>query len=299
MSLSLNISSPLRYPGGKSRISTFLIDLILINNLEGKPFYELYAGGAGAALNLLFSDVVSNIVINDLDAHIYSFWNSVVNNPEGILKLIHDTPVNISSWNIQRNIYENHSKFTELEVGFSTFFLNRCNRSGILYKAGPIGGLDQMGNYKIDVRFNKEELSNRIKKIAHYASRITVTNFESIDFLRRITCNLDDKFFIFLDPPYYEQGENLYLNFYKHEDHERLRDILKKCQTKYWFLTYDNCPEINNLYFEFTRSELPMSYTLQAKRKSKEIMIFSNSLYLPRNLRIGSKLSPLNLKSTL
>lgn len=285
-------SSPLRYPGGKSKISGFIEDIILLNNLEGGVFYELYAGGAGASLNLLFDGIVKELVLNDLDIHIYSFWVSILNDTERFLELIHNTKVDMDSWEQQRNIYCNVDHFSTLEIGFSTFFLNRCNRSGILYNAGPIGGKNQTGNYKIDVRFNKQNLIKRIKRIADYAHLISVEQKESITFLKEIFAKVDERDFVFLDPPYFAQGENLYLNFYQFEDHQSLRNILSKNQQNNWFLTYDNCKEINQLYSDFIRSELPMSYTLQEKRKSKEIMIFSETLSLPRTLRLGAKSIP-------
>ena len=294
MNKSLDMASPLRYPGGKSRVTPFLTDILLLNNLEGSTFYELYAGGAGAALNLLYKGVVENIVINDYDIHIYSFWMSVIHQTDRLLKLIHDTPVNVDVWQKQRNIYENHELHTDLEVGFSTFYLNRCNRSGILYKAGPIGGKGQNGNYKIDVRFNKIELSERIIKIAKYGERIKATRFKTKSYLPEIF-STDENQFVFLDPPYYNQGENLYLNFYHHDDHEQLMRLLSNNHDKNFFLTYDNCDAINDIYSKFRRAELPMSYTLQSKRKSKEVMIFPNALRIPKSLRIRKTTLPLQI----
>ena len=134
------IASPLRYPGGKSKISSFIEDVILLNNLEGCTLYEMYAGGAGASLKLLLSGICDGIVLNDLDHHIYAFWDCVLNRTEELIELIHDAEITIENWYTQRRVYENFEAHDTLEVGFSTFFLNRTNRSGILYKAGPIGG---------------------------------------------------------------------------------------------------------------------------------------------------------------
>lgn len=289
-----NFLSPLRYPGGKSKISSFIEDLILLNNLEGCTLYELYAGGAGASLNLLFSNICDKIVLNDLDRHIYSFWHSILNESEGFLRLVNDTEINITNWDNQRHIYENHTLFSLLEVGFSTFFLNRSNRSGILYKAGPIGGRNQTGKYKIDVRFNKVDLTRRILKIAELRGKIEIHSNESILMLKEIFSR-SEKQFIFLDPPYYVQGEHLYLNFYDDSNHVALCDILKENANKNWFLTYDNCDRINELYRRLRRSELSMSYTLQSKRKAKEVMVFSDKLYLPKQLRMGAKTQLLSL----
>ena len=143
-----NFNSPLRYPGGKSKISFFMEDIILLNNLEGCTLYELYAGGAGASLNLLLSRICNKIVLNDLDFHIYAFWYCILNHTEEFIKLINNTEVNIGNWLIQKEIYRDFKEHDILNVGFSTFFLNRSNRSGILYKAGPIGGREQTGKYK-------------------------------------------------------------------------------------------------------------------------------------------------------
>ena len=293
MNFNYKFISPLRYPGGKTKISSFIEDILLLNNLEGCTFYELYAGGAGASLNLLFSGLCNKIVINDLDYHIFAFWKSILSHTEDFLRLLKDTEINIVNWDKQKEIYNKHTEYGIVEVGFSTFFLNRCNRSGILYKAGPIGGRDQTGNYKIDVRFNKTDLIKRIELIAGFREKIEIRNLESLEMIDMILNNNSNDSFIFLDPPYYIQGEHLYLNCYNDQDHMALAEKLKTNSEKNWFLTYDNCDRINELYSEFRRSELSMSYTLQNKRKAKEVMFFSNNLYLPKQIRMGSKSYPL------
>lgn len=295
MGLNYSFNSPLRYPGGKTKISSFIRDIILLNNLEGCTLYELYAGGAGASLNLLLSGICDKVVLNDLDFHIYAFWYCILNHSEEFIRLINDTDVNIKNWLIQNEIYKNHEAYDILRVGFSAFFLNRSNRSGILYKAGPIGGLNQTGKYKIDVRFNKVDLINRIEKIARLSNKIELHNVESLKLLKAVFDNNTTDSFVFLDPPYYVQGERLYLNFYKDSDHIILRDILKDNKASSWFLTYDSCKRIHELYYHFRRSHLVMSHTLQEKKNSKEVMVFSDNLYLPKQFRIGSKMLRINL----
>ena len=77
-------SSPLRYPGGKSALSDFLIDVIDLNDLRGSAYYEAYAGGAGAGIKLLMEGAVSQIYLNDADYNIYSFWISVLDESAAI-----------------------------------------------------------------------------------------------------------------------------------------------------------------------------------------------------------------------
>lgn len=280
--------SPLRYPGGKAKIANFLQDVILLNNLENSTVYELYAGGAAASLSLLLANSCQQVVLNDLDKHIYAFWYAVLNETDELVSLIENTAVNIESWLAQSSIYKDADNHDLLTLGFATFFLNRSNRSGILHKAGPIGGQQQTGNYKIDVRFNKSELISRIRKIARFRDRIKLHNREAIELLGEVLPESDGNF-IFLDPPYFDQGERLYLNFYKEADHKRLRDLLDKHRDANWILTYDNCEKINDLYKGFRRSDLIMSYTLQTKREAKEVVIFSDELCLPKQFRLGNK----------
>ncbi|MGO2346144.1 MAG: DNA adenine methylase, partial [Providencia sp.] len=148
--------TPLRYPGGKGKLSYYIKSLIDENSLNDGVYIEPYAGGAGVALELLLQEYVRHVHINDIDIAIYSFWDSILNNTENFSRLVHDTIINIENWEKQKDILLNSGNHSTLEIGFATFFLNRTNRSGIL-KAGVIGGKTQSGKWKLDVRFNKNE----------------------------------------------------------------------------------------------------------------------------------------------
>ena len=275
----MNNYSPLRYPGGKASLANYLKRLFSMNNVDCS-YYELYAGGAGAALDLLFSDTVKKIVLNDADFHIYSFWKSILYDTENFIRLIENTIVNIDSWHQQRDIYNDDlAHHSNLEVGFATFFLNRCNRSGIITKAGPIGGINQCGEYKIDCRFNKTNLIKRIEQIANRADDIEIHNDDTIDFIKQNLNKLkDENSFMYLDPPYYKKGKSLYLNYYTHTDHENLRNILSTIRDFKWIISYDNVKEINDLYDGFNTSLHLLNYSLQNKRKTNEILIFSDKI---------------------
>src|SRR5690625_1246846 len=155
--------SPLRYPGGKSKLTKQIISLFETNNYNNGVYIEPFAGGAGIALSLLLNNYVDRIHINDLDISIYSFWKAILEDSEKFIQLIWKTPITIDEWKFQKNIQENPESASTLELGFSTFYLNRTNISGII-KGGVIGGYSQNGNYKMDARFNKEKLVDRIQK---------------------------------------------------------------------------------------------------------------------------------------
>ena len=138
----------------------------------------------GVALRLLLNDDVEKIMVNDFDKGIYAFWYSVLNYTEQLIEKIETTPITIEEWKVQRDIQNNKDNYEDLlSLGFSTLFLNRTNRSGII-KAGVIGGLKQNSNYKLDCRFNRKKLSEKISLIASMRNRIQLYNMDAEEFIR-------------------------------------------------------------------------------------------------------------------
>jgi len=289
--MTTNIS-PLRYPGGKTVLSPFLSELLIENSLHGGIYAEPYAGGAGAALNLLFSEIVDEILINDADYCIYCFWKSILEQKQKFLTLIDKTPVTILEWKKQRKVYQNYKNHSQIKVGFATFFLNRCNRSGILMNAGPIGGKEQQGTWKIDARFNKTELKLRIERISLYAERIKIFNLDALVFLKDIISKNPqvDRTMVYLDPPYYLKGSELYLNHYKNADHSKVKNYLEKKRKFKWILSYDNVEQIRKLYGNMNQLSFCLSYTAHIPKVGSELLIYNDCLKVPlesKNIKIA------------
>lgn len=283
------VHSPLRYPGGKSVLSDLMADVISLNNLHDGVYIEPYAGGGGAALALLFGEHVNRIVLNDADPCIYAFWDAVLHRKEDLIRRIQETPININEWQHQRNIYRNHHRYSRIKVAFASFYLNRCNRSGIIANGGPIGGMAQVGKWKLDARYNRDELIRRIEKIHLYRDRIEIHNLDAIDLLSNVVGYSDNlnKTLVYLDPPYYVKGSSLYLNYYSSDDHAQLAALIKR-QTGYrWLMTYDNVHEIRELYKECNASPFDLRYSAHTSRLGSELLIWSPNL----SVRIGSFLS--------
>jgi DNA adenine methylase len=275
--------SPLRYPGGKTVLAPFICELLYENKLQGGIYAEPYAGGAGAAINLLFSENVDEILINDADYCIYSFWKSILDQTKKLLKMVDDTSITIQEWKKQKKIYTNYEKYSRIKVGFATFFLNRCNRSGILMNAGPIGGKEQEGAWKIDARFNKENLKSRIERIALYKERIKVSNLDALRFIRTIVSKNPavDKTLVYLDPPYYIKGSELYLNHYQKNDHGKVKSFLEKKHKFKWILSYDNVEPIRTLYKGMNQISFNLTYTAHIPKVGSELLIYNKSLKVP------------------
>lgn len=276
-----NFRSPLRYPGGKQRLSPFIEELIIENGIIGGHYVEPYAGGAGVGIELLLTKKVSNIHLNDSDFGIYSFWHSVIHKPEELCKMISSASMTIEEWRNRKAILKKCDKRKKLEIGFSVFFLNRCNRSGVL-SAGVIGGLDQTGNYKMDARFSRNDLIRRIEAITRFKDNIFLTNFDAEYYIQNYIPNLPQDTLVYLDPPYYEKGSELYLNAYKKNDHARISEVIQNEINHKWVLSYDGVPDIVSLYKNRRHFFYDLQYTAARVYKGKEIFIFSDRLNLPK-----------------
>ncbi len=279
--IAMNLASPLRYPGGKSRLAPFLGRIIKANRLVDPVYFEPYAGGAGAALSLLFAERVSRIVLNDRDRCVYAFWRAALNQTDRFLELLDSTPLTIREWRRQRQVYLHPRGESLLRLGFATFFLNRCNRSGIIGTGGPIGGLEQRGKWKLDARFNRETLRERIEKVELFRDRIEFHDMDAIHFLRSVVRPIIRRgaaALTYLDPPYYSKARDLYLDSYTHADHATLARFLGRSRFFKWIMTYDNVPEIRALYGKHPQLPFDLDYSLYERRSGSELLIHDPGL---------------------
>ena len=272
--------SPLRYPGAKAKLASFMEYLIDERGHRGGTYIEPFAGGAGVAIELLQKGVVSKIVINDYDKGIWSFWKSILTETTRFVEAVRTVPLTIEEWNRQRDICLNHNKKYSFELGFATFYLNRTNRSGII-KGGVIGGLDQSGKWKIDARFNRENLIERITSIAERKKDISLYNKGIKSFIERCVPLHDENSMIYFDPPYFKKGKQLYMNFFQYEDHKRIEKTIRERVNCDWIITYDDAPEIREIYASYPMMMYDLNYSVSKKCKTSELMIFKPNISIP------------------
>ena len=273
-------NTPLRYPGGKGKLTKFFKLVFEQNDLLDGHYVEAYAGGAGIAINLLLHEYASCIHLNDLNHAVYAFWRAVLDTPDELCRLIRDTDVSMSEWYRQKEVISNPDDHSSLEVAFATFYLNRTNRSGIIL-GGVIGGKNQDGKWKIDARFNKPDLIARINKIALYRSRIRLYNLDAAELLADVLQGLPKKSLIYLDPPYFIKGQELYQNHYQQADHKQVASLVKKHVAHHWIVSYDHAPEIVKMYKGCPMIEYGINYSAQDRYRGSEVMFFSKKLQIP------------------
>lgn len=276
-------TSPLRYPGGKSSLLGLVSSILRKNQLDRGHYAEPFAGGGGLALSLLFKGDVAAIHLNDIDPAIAALWRSILDQPDELIELMNATPITLEERARQRQIYLECAS-DDVTLGFATLFLNRVNRSGIIRTGGVIGGLSQLGEYKLDCRFNKEDIAARIRRIARYRKRIHFTSMDAAEFLAKLANNLPLRSLVYADPPYYVKGADLYTSSYRHDDHVAFSKKLLAFERP-WILTYDDAPEIRQMYKARRQFAFDLRYSAQIKRMGNELIVASKSLRVPQILK--------------
>lgn len=274
--------SPLRYPGGKYLLATYVSCVLEENHLTGCAFYEPYAGGSSVSIELLNRGFISNAVWIERDPLIYAFWYSVFNDTDALCEAIQKTRVSIGTWKRLQPLRDvtnpMEGRFTRLQLGLAGLFFNRTNFSGIV-GAGPIGGLKQTSEYGIDCRFNATKIVDQIRAVARYAGRVKVRFGDALPYLRRNTERLSTTFsFVYIDPPYYAQGKKLYRYYYEDSDHVKLATYIRQ-QGYPWLISYDDHPRIRALYNAIGMQPIYLDYKVKSSRNARELLI--SNLVIP------------------
>lgn len=268
--------SPLRYPGGKAALAGLFGDVIGRLGLGEARYVEPYAGGAGAGIALLREGLVRELVINDIDPAVHAFWRVVVDRNDELVKRVRSVPLTIEEWKRQREIYRaGEAGDDPMSLGFAFFYLNRTNRSGVL-NAGVIGGQAQAGRYKIDARFNRDTLAERLQELGKLAERITVTDLDGRTVIQEYASDVST--FMYIDPPYVQAGSFLYLNAFDARDHRALADVVNRIEGAQWLVTYDDAPLIEKLYKRHFTARLSMNYSARYPGRAEELLVASSDV---------------------
>lgn len=279
----MRFASPLRYPGGKALMAPLLKEIRQLNGLEGHAIAEPFAGGAGASLTLLHQGDVDRVLLNDLDPHIYDFWQAAVHSTAEMIAYLDQVPISVQEWRRWREVYKKGA-VSQVERGFATLYLNRCNRSGIIWNGGVIGGLAQEGRWKIDARFNKTTLRQRLEWLGRQREQIEVSNRDGIECID--ACTLGSTLW-FIDPPYVTKGRTLYMDPLNVEYHQNLAAHLQGADRADWVLTYDDCPLVRQLYGGWaTVKQFPLLYSAAERRFGSEVLIAPPGLRLPERISV-------------
>lgn len=255
--------------------------MISLNCLDGTTYAEPYAGGASLALSLLFAGDVSEVYLNDLDRSIFAFWHAISKHNKEFVRRVSKVPLTVEEWEKQKDIHRRRATSNLFDLGFATFYLNRTNVSGVL-NGGVIGGKQQLGKWKIDARFNRDDLCERLRRVAKHAGQIHVSNFDAVEFLRSVVPALPSSTLVYLDPPYYNKGRDLYLSAYSDQDHLTVKRAICKRLRKNWVVSYDDVRPVRELYANFRSRRMQLTYSARDFRMGREVLFFANGMRIPR-----------------
>lgn len=261
----VSIISPLRYPGSKKRLASYIGEVIKANQLQKIHLVEPFAGGASVSLQLLNDGIVDRVSLIEKDALVASFWQLVFSEVEDdidwLIEQVESIPVTLEKW-----IYFKQSpNLSQREKALACLFLNRTSFSGILAPtAGPIGGKKQESAYKIDCRFPRQTLVNRIKKAALLRPKVNVVLND--DWQKGIKALLQTRveeanWLFYFDPPFFHKAQNLYTHYFTTEDHLQLRDFVTSKLQENWILSYDYCQEVLDLYGQADQAHVELLYS--------------------------------------
>ncbi len=267
--------TPLRYPGGKSRLFSLMARLLAANGLTGGTWAEPFCGGAGLAMALLLEGCVSRVVLADADPAVAAFWQAVRERPEDLCAFIGRVDLDLVTWRRCHDLWAGAAE-PSFGLACACLFLSRTNRAGIL-GARPMGGLGQTGPWALSDRFNRQDLEAKVRSIAALADRIEMRWCDATAFMAEIAPALGPDAVCYLDPPYVAAGPGLYRRSFSEGDHRALAEALGRHRGP-WALSYDACPLVDELYGPYGPMSVPATYTAQRKRAVAERLVLAGGL---------------------
>lgn len=288
MAIALSDISPLRYPGSKAFLVDYIDDLLKENYLDGCTFIEPYAGSSIVSLELINRGTIGKAILVERDPLIYCFWKAVFSYPYDLIERIEQLPITIETWesfqhykDVQVDSTDQLNPNLTVELGLAGLFYNRTCFSGII-KAGPLGGKEQKSEYKIDCRFNKNSIMNKIYTLSKMNQSIQVNFGDSLVFLKENTREFNKmNTFIYADPPYYLKGKKLYRFWYEDKDHKALSKYLLSCKNP-WLVSYDNHEGIRALYKKAPgKWKIYIDYTVSSSLRRKDVELLISNIPIP------------------
>lgn len=270
--------SPLRYPGGKVRMTPWLLDVFdrVVMPMDVEVWIEPFGGGAGAALMALESGIPEAWIV-EANPALAAFWTAVTSDEGQLAARVETTIPTLGMFQEARDAVGAALAGETLdpaEVAFSGFLVNRCSRSGmILPNVGPIGGKAQNGRYTLASRFNGPRLAERLRYVAAFGERFRVIDGDGIDYIEQLPdSGIEDEVFLFVDPPYLGVGDRLYAQGMDRAEHARLAAALRVA-TAPWVLTYDAHPDVLDLYPDADVIEFDIPHTANRGQVGTEYLI--------------------------
>ena len=265
-----------RYPGGKSKLRAKIVEQLNTQADDDLQYREPFLGGGSIGLRLLSDNSnITDIWINDKDIGIACLWTAAIQYYEEFKERVKSFVPSVAAF------YEFKAELTTIstlpeqrdhivDIGFKKLAIHQISYSGLGTKSGgPLGGAAQKSAYKVDCRWSPGYICKKLDVIHNQLKNIQIhknccTNLDFITLIEDTSC----KCLLYLDPPYFLKGNDLYQHGFTIQDHERLASALRN--TKHtWVLSYDDCDEIRDMYKWANIESMDVNYSITAT-KDKE-----------------------------
>lgn len=286
--------SPLRYPGGKVRMTPWLVEVFdrLFGFMDIEVWIEPFGGGAGAALMALEAHEVSEAWIVEANPALAAFWTTIMADEGRLAARVEGTTPTVCLFEEARETVAaalaGETTVDREDLGYAAFVLNRCSRSGmVIGNVGPIGGKHQTGRHTVGSRFDGERLAHRIRAVSAFGRRFRAFEGDGISYINHLRgSGIEDEVFLFVDPPYIGEGNRLYTIGMQASCHARLAAALENCPAP-WVLTYDAHPDVLDLYSEHEVIEFAIPHTANRQKVGTEYLVLPEGLTVPETHPLG------------
>ena len=276
----MKLTNPLRYPGSKASFSSSVGAFVTACGYTGFEIVEPFAGSASVSIDLVSSGICSKATLIERDPLLYAFWHAVFFDTQRLCNKIKELSVNLATWHELRPLLtiKSPDEHELLDLAVAGLFFNRTNFSGVLH-AGPIGGQQQKSAYKINCRFNKDDLIVRIRAISKLKDRVAVIFSDALEYLENQKSLNNLNRFYYIDPPYFVQGEKLYRYSFELPQHKQLAKVLRELKAP-WLLSYDKHAVIEMLYERYVSSGFEFKYSSKTRKVEREFLV--TNIKLPK-----------------
>jgi DNA adenine methylase len=266
------------YPGGKTGLRQKIVQFLTGRlNPTIEEYREPFVGGGSVALHFVETHPkIPDVWLNDRDAGVASAWQATRDAPAELRDLVDKFEPTVAAFSeYKQRLTSTLSVPDELAAiapnGFEKIALHRISYSSLGTMAGgPRGGYKQTTTAKIDARWQRDKVGQRIGEVHDLLvsrnTRITNQDFEEV--IR----DASRPAIIYCDPPYWHQGNALYQHGFSYEDHERLAGALRETLHQ-WVLSYDDCEEVRNLYGWAHITTISVRYSVTKSRTETELLI--------------------------
>ena len=252
------LRSPIRWVGGKSRLRRQIIPLFPDHDCYVEPF-----GGAGW---VLFGKVPSSVeVFNDLDGELVNFFRVVKTQPEDLIR----------SFDLELVSRSEYRRMVELDPG-ALDCVERAHRFYYIIMAGW-GGEGAYPRFQTSISDGGHgnrligalaSLRRRVEPIHRRLSTVLLEQLTWQECLERYD-RPGERVFMYIDPPYLDNGANYRHNMRSLAEHEELRDAVARLQCR-WMLSSPDCATVRDLYDGFRIAEVHASSGMRTAAPERE-----------------------------